>query len=370
MYKKRERARNGIHDSDCASPNTFVAKIPYFGRNQRAWQDMEAHGEDSTVMYESASKSVRLGPTVSIYSTNSPRHIAKPTPRSGPMMLPQLDTSVAFTPSSYTQVGTFSASVSSASPYSTLQSQSVRSPRSVSTPHGLQHSDQPALAQLQTSFSPNNVVNNPFASPEDDFAAIESSPSSAAQYGGEGTMQTFQTAATNRTQVPGYYFSPSELAADSPSAAYDPNLRAANRMSELSSISSGFGDGDIIVPPPAAFQQGADGRPFSYAKSAGGLSRHSSVTNRSEAGRNGQRDTVYTATSEDTPARYRSVNSWVTQQTGRVERQQQRDDAEDIPPVPLLPPEQRLTMMMDDGEEPRRYEDTQTSQPPLPSLPN
>lgn len=360
-------------DGDYAASNAkaFVAKIPYFGRTQRAWQDMEADEKGSTVMYEPASKCLGLGATVSIYSTNSPRHMAKPTPRQGPMVLPQLDTSVAFTPSSYTRVNTFSAAtVSSASQYGTLQSQSARSPQSMSTPHGLPHSDQhplPALPQLQTSFSPTSVVNNPFASPEDAFAAIEFSPNSAAQYGDEGTMQTFQTAATNRSRAPGYLYQ-AELSA-SPSAAYDPNSRVANRMSELSSISSGFGDGDIIVPPPAAFQQGPDGRPFSFVKSSDGLSRHSSVANRSESGRSGQRDTVYTATSEDTPARYRSVNSWVTQQTGRVERQQQRDDAEDVPPVPLLPPEQRLTMMMDDGEEPRRYEDTQASEPPLPALP-
>lgn len=368
MYKKRGRARNDLDDGDYFPSNAFMDKIPYFGRNQRAWQDMEANGKGSSVMYETESKS---GPTSSIHSTSSLSHFGKPTPRQAPQVLPQLDTSFAFTRSSYTQVNTFSASVSSVSPYSSLQSQSARSPQSISIPHGLHQSDQqppPALPQLQTSFSPKNVVHNPFASPEDAFAAMEVSPSSAAQNGGAGTMQTFQTAATNRTQLPGY--SPQSDFAHSPSAAYDPTSRAANRMSELSSISSGFGDGDIIVPPPAAFQQGTTGRPFSFAKSSGSVSRPNSFANRSEAGRNGQRDTVYTATSEDIPARYRSVNSWVTQQTGRVERQRQRDDSSDIPPVPLLPQEQRLTMMMDDGEVPRRYEDTQASQPPLPVLPN
>ncbi|UQC77126.1 uncharacterized protein CLUP02_02593 [Colletotrichum lupini] len=155
----------------------------------------------------------------------------------------------------------------------------------------------------------------------------------------------------------GAYFNQSELARQ-PSDAYDPARRQVNRASELSSISSGFGDGDIIVPgmpgmvlqPPPPVSQ-------SLRASQNGVGRFSwmSKTNR---------ETVYTEASEDLPARFRTVDSWVNQQTGRVKRAQARPETdEDIPPVPGLPagtgqngmpPEPQFTMMMPDGEVPRR----------------
>lgn len=368
VFKKHERAKHGMGDDDFSPPNAFLAKIPYFGRNQRAWQDLDSPDvRGSAPMYETSSKS--MAPSVSIYSMNSRRDIAQPSERQGPMTLPQLDTSVAFSPLSYAQVNAFSATASSSSPSGTIQSRATQSPQeSATTQRNFPYAEQQyqtALPPIQTSFSPDNVVNNPFASPEDAAVASNFSPNSA-QYGGEGTMQTFATSGTDRSRLPGY-FNQSELARTA-SAAYDPATRAVYRASELSSISSGFGDGDIIVPPMATLQ-GQDPRPYSFAKSSGSRSRANSIANRSDAGSNGQRDTIYTTTSEDMPVRYRSVNSWVNQQTGRVERQQRRDNEEDIPPVPMLPPEQRLTMMMDDGEEPRRYEDTLSSAPPLPALP-
>lgn len=372
MYKKHGRAKYGMDGDDFSTPNPLLARIPYFGRNQRAWQDLDsADVRGPAPMYETSSiKSMAKGPTASIYSTNSRPNMAQPSARQSPLVLPQLDTNVAFSPASYAQVNPFSATASMSSPSATLQSRSAQSPQNMSTQRNFPYAEQPpaAASQIQTSTSPNNIVNNPFASPEDAVATVDFSPNSATQYGGEGTMQTFATSATDRSRMPGY-FNQSELARTA-SAAYDPATRAVYRASELSSISSGFGDGDIIVPPPATLQQGQDARPLSFAKSAGSRSRANSIANRSESGSNGQRDTIYTTTSEDMPARYRSVNSWVNQQTGRVERQQRRDNDEDVPPVPMLPPEQRLTMMMDDGEEPRRYEDTLSSVPPVPAFPS
>ncbi|KAJ4391463.1 hypothetical protein N0V93_005080 [Gnomoniopsis smithogilvyi] len=369
MYKKRERAKLGMDGDDFSSPNPFLAKLPYFGRPQRPWQDLDAaEMRGPASMYETSAKS--MGPTVSIYSMNSRRDMAPPSDRQGPMTLPQLDTNVAFSPLSYGQVNPFSATVSSASPSSTIQSRNAQSPQGSMTQRNFPYAEQqyPAtLPPIQTRFSPDNVVNNPFASPEDAAVVTSFSPNSATQYGGAGTMETFATSETDRSRLPGFY-NQSELARTA-SAAYDPATRAVYRASELSSISSGFGDGDIIVPPMATLQQGQDPRPYSFAKSSASRSRANSVATRSEVGSNGQRDTIYTTTSEDMPTRYRSVNSWVNQQTGRVERQQRRDSDEEIPPVPILPPEQRLTMMMDDGEEPRRYEDTLSTQPPLPALP-
>lgn len=114
-----------------------------------------------------------------------------------------------------------------------------------------------------------------------------------------------------------------------------------SRASELSSLSSGFGDGELLFPPSAR-----------------------------------NRDTVYTATSEDQPARFRTVSSWVDQQKGRIHRAQERvrdggpvvvpGGDEGVPPVPGvpagvgvhgLPPEPVFNMMMPDGEVPRRVEE-------------
>ena len=116
-----------------------------------------------------------------------------------------------------------------------------------------------------------------------------------------------------------------------------PQAQRNYRASELSSLSSGFGDGELVPPPRAA------------------------------------RDTMYTATSEDQPARFRTLSSWVDQQTGRIHRAQQRVrdgdtvvSGEGVPPVPGipagagengLPPEPVFNMMMPDGEVPRRADD-------------
>lgn len=102
------------------------------------------------------------------------------------------------------------------------------------------------------------------------------------------------------------------------SNAYDPTQREVNRVSYLSSISSGFGD-QLIMPeggPPLQV-------PFS----------HFSWTTASQTQRN--RDTIYTTTSEETAPRFRTVNSWVAQQTGRVERKQQTE--QEIPTMPEIP---------------------------------
>lgn len=111
------------------------------------------------------------------------------------------------------------------------------------------------------------------------------------------------------------------------------------RASEISSLSSGFGDGDLLMgngqstmerlpqPPPSA----------RFAESVAS-----------------RRDTVYTEASEDQPPRFRNVNSWVRQQTGRIKRSQARAQDDDAPPVPQMPSEENYAMMLPDGEEPRR----------------
>jgi hypothetical protein len=111
------------------------------------------------------------------------------------------------------------------------------------------------------------------------------------------------------------------------------------RASELSSLSSGFGDGDLLMPNGESTMERLPQPPPSakFAESVGS-----------------RRDTVYTEASEDQPPRFRNVNSWVRQQTGRVKRSQARAQADDAPPVPQMPSEENYAMMLPDGEEPRR----------------
>ncbi|KAH7308088.1 hypothetical protein B0I35DRAFT_515907 [Stachybotrys elegans] len=126
------------------------------------------------------------------------------------------------------------------------------------------------------------------------------------------------------------------------SADYNSITPPAKRYSEVSSLSSGFGDGDIIVPPSAesTMRQSQNyGQPSAPRAAAQRASRRS----------------WFTEASEDSLPRFRTVKSWVNQQTGRIVRQKQRDEEQDVPPVPGLPPaEQEFIMMMPDGQEPRR----------------
>lgn len=124
---------------------------------------------------------------------------------------------------------------------------------------------------------------------------------------------------TLRSRMPNSYYNQSEFARQ-PSDAYNPVQRQVYRASELSSLSSGFGDGDIIIPPPNVMLPKtaiatrelavADGdvdniRPFSWMSKTGVEQQ--------------QRDTMYT-TASDRQSRFRSVNSWVDQQKRRLKR--------------------------------------------------
>lgn len=103
------------------------------------------------------------------------------------------------------------------------------------------------------------------------------------------------------------------------SNAYDTSQREVNHISYLSSISSGFGD-SLVMPDDSAPPQNPVSR-FSWTTASQGAPQN--------------RDTIYTTTSEETAPRFRTVNSWVAQQTGRVERKQQSDM--EIPAMPEIP---------------------------------
>ncbi|KAI1180356.1 hypothetical protein F4777DRAFT_574117 [Nemania sp. FL0916] len=113
-----------------------------------------------------------------------------------------------------------------------------------------------------------------------------------------------------------------------PSNPYNPAQRPVHRASEISSLSSGFGDGELIViplnkPPAAQVATTETGnRPYSWQSRIGAEQR---------------RDTTTTTTS-DRPARFRSMNSWVDQQMKiRMQRANSRAKAGgEIPVNPAM----------------------------------
>jgi len=183
------------------------------------------------------------------------------------------------------------------------------------------------------------------------------SSTNAAQF---GSMSAGGGASTLHPSAGSGHYSQSNLGR-TPSAG----RRQVHRASEISSLSSGFGDGDIIVPgvPPVPVPQLPANAYSGTGTSTNGYPRFSWMSQET-----GKRDTVYTQASEDMPPRFRTVNSWVDQQTGRIKRAQQQPQSS-APPVPNVPGvvgipgihnpphEQGFDMMMDD-EQPRRMEDT------------
>lgn len=141
------------------------------------------------------------------------------------------------------------------------------------------------------------------------------------------------------------------------------------RMSELSSLSSGFGDAQIDVPESGPTNTGTLDSSTStnaynstlnsnaatmntlqpYRKSfmqrasrafAEPLTSRFSWTTANQSdtsGSSGQRDTMYTTTSEDSAPRFRTIHSWVNQQSSRVEKGKNAH----VPSMPPLPPSQR-----------------------------
>lgn len=129
--------------------------------------------------------------------------------------------------------------------------------------------------------------------------------------------------------------------AQPPASARDPAQRQY-RLSEVSSLSSGFGDGEIVVtqplpaPPRAAASQPSAPSPRGSAR----YSRPPSWVSQAES----RRETMYTNTSEDRPARFRTLSSWVNQQSGRVKRQDSRaQERGEIPVMPAIPGEMSFT---------------------------
>ncbi|KAI1640216.1 hypothetical protein F4809DRAFT_522480 [Biscogniauxia mediterranea] len=154
------------------------------------------------------------------------------------------------------------------------------------------------------------------------------------------------------------------------SDSYDPASRRAYRASEISSISSGFGDGEMILPQPMAPASNTIDTTITTTTAAAAAAVANDNTNinttttiptttsspivqppppvptsNNAAGRfswmsrrDERRETVYTQTSEDRPTRFRSVASWVNQQTGRIRRADSRArERGEVPVMPAIP---------------------------------
>jgi hypothetical protein len=126
---------------------------------------------------------------------------------------------------------------------------------------------------------------------------------------------------------------------ETPADAYLPKQNMY-RASELSSLSSGFGDAEIDVPESGPTTQQTTRTSLLYRTAPPLVSRFSWTTTTTqdvverEQIPAGNRDTIYTQNSE--APRFRSIQSWVGQQASRVERQLTKKS--DIPPMPPMPP--------------------------------
>jgi len=130
-----------------------------------------------------------------------------------------------------------------------------------------------------------------------------------------------------------------------PSDAFDPNPREMNHMSYMSSLSSGFGDG-LIMPEPTV-NGGASRQTYRQSRNPG-VSRFSwSTANPQTPGLKGDRDTIYTTTSTDSAPRFRTVNSWVAHQAGRVDK-----NGQTVPSMPPLPLSLQTTGISDHQRKP------------------
>ena len=217
------------------------------------------------------------------------------------------------------------------------------------------------------------------------------SSTNAAHFGAIMTPESTASPMHSGVSPASYYNQP--LLAHQFPAPYNPLYRQPSRtISEVSSLSSGFGDGDIIVrdplitppaptavpgssptnspqqhhpqhnpqqqpqpqqpqqytarfswmslpqgstlptqptstsstPPAAAAAAAATATAVSTGPTAPPTRQDSTASSSSSTTGRGRRETVYTETSEDQPARFRSVTSWVDQQTGRIKRVQQQ----------------------------------------------
>lgn len=213
--------------------------------------------------------------------------------------------------------------------------------------------------------------------PQDSFSSTN-----AAHFAAVRSGEIVTSATTNAGVSPSSYYGPTLLTQQIAGPPHQPSLhrQPSRAVSEVSSLSSGFGEGDLLVthlspinpPPPVAASPAGPQylARFSWMSQAQEQQQPAGQQpppqQPLQRGPSVRRETVYTMASEDQPARFRSVRSWVSQQTGRIKRAQQRGEDQvapavpgnpGIPGIPNPPEEQSLRMMMDDEEKPRKVED-------------
>ncbi|RDW94713.1 hypothetical protein BP5796_00476 [Coleophoma crateriformis] len=110
------------------------------------------------------------------------------------------------------------------------------------------------------------------------------------------------------------------------SGTFESGQRDQKYLSSVSSLSSGFGDQIIIPEGP-----GGDLKIIQKPRDTYRQSRMSWM----QGNPLGSRDTVYTNASIESAPRFRTINSWVVQQSDRVERQQEM--ANEVPNMPEIP---------------------------------
>lgn len=161
----------------------------------------------------------------------------------------------------------------------------------------------------------------------DDKMAIWQTPGVQPTLANDQTMASSESSSTMQSRMLDPYQHQPQLARQ-PSAAYHPGQRQVYRASEISSLSSGFGDGDIIMPPPTVIPKTLPSPPQPPIDTDPGHRQFSWIS-RSEGKpplppqqqqqQQQKRDTVYTTASEQ-PTRFRSITSWVDQQKTRIKR--------------------------------------------------
>lgn len=133
-------------------------------------------------------------------------------------------------------------------------------------------------------------------------------------------------------------------------------LRRNTNMSDLSSLSSGFGDGDIIIMPPTAAVAMKSGHPSVVDSHVNLVAVRGSERVSLASQSAGSRDTVYTSVSDDSRPHFRPVSAWVRHQQSHRAKVAVPSEENGIPALPDVVMEQGFDLMMPDEQEPRRVE--------------
>ncbi|TLD05179.1 uncharacterized protein PgNI_09971 [Pyricularia grisea] len=345
-----------------------AAKIPFLkDRQQLPWQEVNEKDSRIAPLNRSVATPATLVPTsvtpatsmTPVYSsmTYGNEKVYQPLPT-----LPRLQTRISFLPQPHMNM----------SPAMGISPAGIgMSPGASSQSPARSLMNTPQVSQLQYDLT-GLQTRKPRVSTISLHQANNSlSSTNAAQF--EGTFNSMGASAGS-LRLP--MRSPGHNRHEVPGEAYDQTRRQNNHASMLSSLSSGFGDGDIIVddqPQPGLQQplsQGLTAAQLSYMQTQALPTQqqslrkpaHSRTSSQTSWMSRSNRDTVYTQASEDSPPRFRTISSWVHQQTSRVRRAERRANADgQTPSVPAhrwhdMPPEPQFNMMMDDGQAPRAPE--------------